>query len=536
MSATIVAAPGPPNPNPISRSPRLQSQQQQQQPRIPGVFQLLLALYILLTSSFPTILQAIAFGVQGGAGSEFAAAMATEFVRSLLLLLPILVLSNHRLGILHPLLMAVVVWPLISQLPQVIQDLGGWGGVLVGLPVNVPFYLGLPSHSPTTVWMATAKYNTIEIIALLCTYAGFWLFKVRPKPRLPLVLPDSRVFQGVLLSLIGLSLLVLLAFVYSRGGIIAHVTSLGLGRFRELSGAGPIIVASRLGTIALYLWIAARPDDAKSPIFLACLAAITVTQFISNGSRSRALEVPMVAGVIWALRKQRVPWRTALILAPFLFVSLGLLGAVRSSTWTGQDAGEVWSSTGIEESLLHVQQELEGRRAISAQIPIVARGFEVTGGPMLGSTYMAALGAIVPRTIWEDKPRGPGSLYAQMFLGASSEAFGTPVAPPTEMYWNFGIGGVLLLSLLYGALIRIAYNAFWRRFPSPFAVVFFALFLTGFKIGTIPLVDFEQSLGLLGVCYIATFLVPRRKYAVAKPRGRFAPGAAAMPAAGAALQ
>ena len=91
----------------------------------------------------------------------------------------------------------------------------------------------------------------------------------------------------------------------------------------------------------------------------------------------------------------------------------------RASTWTGQNAGEVWSATGVAESFARAQVELEQRRAISAQIPIVERGFEVTGGPMLGSTYVAALGAMIPRSIWENKPRGPGSLFAQLFVTQS---------------------------------------------------------------------------------------------------------------------
>ena len=49
--------------------------------QIPALFQLLLGLYIVLTSSFPTIVQGAAFGVQGGAGYEFEIAMTTAIMR-----------------------------------------------------------------------------------------------------------------------------------------------------------------------------------------------------------------------------------------------------------------------------------------------------------------------------------------------------------------------------------------------------------------------------------------------------------------------
>ena len=104
-----------------------------QQQRIPGIFQLLLGLYIILTSSFPTIVQGMAFGVDGGGGSEFAIAMVTSLVRDLLILAPVLILADHPLGILHPLLLGVVVWPLLVGFPSVIQEYGGWAGIMADL-------------------------------------------------------------------------------------------------------------------------------------------------------------------------------------------------------------------------------------------------------------------------------------------------------------------------------------------------------------------------------------------------------------------
>ena len=55
------------------------SRSDRQAPRIPGVFQLLVGLYILLTGSLPSIVQGLAFGVDGAAGAEFAIAMVASF-------------------------------------------------------------------------------------------------------------------------------------------------------------------------------------------------------------------------------------------------------------------------------------------------------------------------------------------------------------------------------------------------------------------------------------------------------------------------
>jgi hypothetical protein len=482
-----------------------------QQQRIPGSFQLLIALYIILTGAFPTILQAFAFGLQGGAESEFATAMVTQIVRDLLLILPLLMFSNHPLGILHPLILTIVAWPLVRDMPDVIQSWGGWAGVLSGTPVTAPFFDGLPARAASTVWGAIANYNLLQVLALVCTYAGFWMLKLKGNPsRVPAVLRNPASVRTVMIGLIGVSLLVLVFFLRTRGGINEHLTSLGAGRFKELSDFGAVIVAINLGAVALYLWIATNPSEIKSPIFLGALATVTIAMFLSNGTRGGALEVPLIVGLIWTLRRQKIPWKIALMLIPLMFVSIGLLGAVRMSSWTGSTAGKAFQNTSWSESFSLAEKEVQVRNAASAPVPVIARGYDLTGGLLLGRSYVGAVAAFIPRTIWPNKPRGVGSLYAQLFLGASKSGTTIPVSPEAEMYWNFGIPGVILLSILYGAMLRGAYNLYWRHYPSGFATVFYIMFVTRFQFSSDRLVILEQRLVLLVICYmVLVMLVPR---------------------------
>ena len=261
VSGGEIAASGPtgrpaagPSERPLVRRPGSEQ-------RIPGIFQLLLGLYIILTSSFPTIIQGVAFGVDGAAGSEFAIAMVTSLVRDLLILAPVLILASHPLGILHPLLLGVVLWPLLTAVPSVIEEYGGWAGIMAGLPVAAPFFTGLPSHAATTVWIAIAKYNALEILALVCAYAGFWFFKGTPRARIAVPRFNTQAIRFILIGLIGFSLFVLLLLVYAQGGLGEHLASLAGGRFRTLSSVGFVMFITDLGAIALYVWIAARPDD-----------------------------------------------------------------------------------------------------------------------------------------------------------------------------------------------------------------------------------------------------------------------------------
>jgi hypothetical protein len=80
------------------------------------------------------------------------------------------------------------------------------------------------------------------------------------------------------------------------------------------------------------------------------------------------------------------------------------------------------------------------------------------------------------------------------------------------MYWNFGFPGVVLLSMIFGALLKAAYNFMWRRYPDPFAIVFYVLVVTTFQFSTTQLVRSEQQLALLLICYlVAALLVPTRR-------------------------
>jgi hypothetical protein len=70
-------------------------------------------------------------------------------------------------------------------------------------------------------------------------------------------------------------------------------------------------------------------------------------------------------------------------------------------------------------------------------------------------------------------------------------------------------------------MIRASYAAFWRRYPSPFAIVFYVVFITTFQFSTTGIVAFEQSVGLLFICYLAAgfFASPTRE-PVVQPRAR----------------
>jgi len=489
---------------------------------VPRVFQVLIVIYVVFTGEIPVALQGALFGFTGGGEGSFGMALLSAVAIDLARLAPLFVLARHPLGVLHPLIIAVLLWPLLVRMPTTTEEFGGLGGLFLGSPVEPPFFIGLGWRPPEEVWGATAFYNLLQLLSLLATYAGFAVIRSRPR-RLDIFKAefDTARLRLMLIVLIGLSFVALLTLMSFQGGLAEHLAGLARGRFRALAGLGPLVALVDLGTISVILWVAARPRDARTPIFLGALVTVALAQFVSNGSRSATLLLFMLVGLTWALRSRRIPWRLAAVMAPLVFMSLGLLSVVRTSAVGGQSATEALTSADSSQVLTEIQEEIAVRRSVSAQVPIIANASRVTGF-MWGETYLAAVLAVVPRFIWEDKPRGPGSLYAQRFLGEEREGTSIPVGPTAEAYWNFHIPGVILIFLLYGVLLRKAHDLYLAGEDNPFVVCFFVLFVASFRIHTDELTLFQQQMALFGLVYVLARLFVRRRDAAVGRRPRVA--------------
>src|SRR5690606_33031310 len=111
--------------------------------------------------------------------------------------------------------------------------------------------------------------------SLLSIYAGYAFAVLRPRlPDSDAETHDPRILRRVLIALIVISLLGLLALIQYRGGLEQHLSALAFGRFRSLAGLGPLVALVDLGSMCLVVWIAHRPQDVRSPLFLTCLAAV----------------------------------------------------------------------------------------------------------------------------------------------------------------------------------------------------------------------------------------------------------------------
>lgn len=468
---------------------------------VPRHFQIAVLLFLLLTGAVPQLLQATFNGMVGGNG--FASAVLTALIYDLVRIAPLVVLARHPAGILHPIIVAVVVWPLLTTLPNLIDSFGGYAGFLSGQPLSPPYFTALGWKNAAETWAAVTQYRLLQIVSLISLYAGFAMVR-RHSGRTITVLQgiDTLRLRRVLVGVIIVNFLAVAIFVQTRGGLVDHVIELAYGRFRALAGLGPLLALFDIGFLALLLWICTRPQDSRNPLFLVLLPLVAGQQFIVAGSRSAALLVVVLTGLGWALSARRVPWRLALVLLPVAFLSFGALNLIRTAGLTNTTLIETAGDANLSTVLQRSQEEFDLRQSLSGAVPIVADGMRTTG-PMLGFTYSGALFAMIPRAFWPDKPRGPGSLYAQHFLGESVEGTAVPIGAVAEAFWNFHVPGVIILFALYGWVLRRGLETYNRNPRNGAVVAGFVLLATQFGVGTDELVAFQQlmltSLLLCGI-------------------------------------
>lgn len=91
-----------------------------------------------------------------------------------------------------------------------------------------------------------------------------------------------------------------------------------------------------------------------------------------------------------------------------------------------------------------------------------------------GSSLLQIPAALAPRALWPGKPPPIDNLVAEyLYPGAIA---GTPITMQGELYWNFGLPGVALGSLLIGALMGWSMTLLFRR--EPLSLILYAVLYT----------------------------------------------------------
>jgi hypothetical protein len=122
----------------------------------------------------------------------------------------------------------------------------------------------------------------------------------------------------------------------------------------------------------------------------------------------------------------------------------------------------------------------------------ILRDTPAVSGFRLGETYIPILTKFIPRAIWDDKPKeNLGNTWARdySYLGVDdyTTSYNLPWLP--EMYMNFGLIGVILISLMIGIIYRWLHESFWAQTQDP------VVFAMGLCLAA-PLMMVESNLSM----------------------------------------
>lgn len=487
-----------------------------------STWRLVIVAYVFICQVFPPILSKALYGSEQ---QYMIGHMLLEIGTNLLLLLPFLLqrVAGMPIGWLHPLIFPTLITLALElmRMPQTIL-----------YPFMVwfePIHQGL-SHPLLGGWsvqqisLAHMKVEVLTFLSLLSLYAGFFMFSL-PVPTVRFT--PARYMRLKVLAVVGVLALLFLWLIQSNGGLVAHISSFGLGRQRALEGQGHIVGLIRFAPVVLILWYAFDRQLLRRPWFLPLLFVVLAMQFMASGSRSSTMMPLILLLSVWIFHYRKIPAIKAVLLGLTGLIAFGVLGQIRTSSMGGRETVDFSALTNLNpiQSLEAAREEITARNRNSAELLTIA--FVGDQVPLLGGrTYLAALAFFVPSAIWEGKPRGAGAHVGAMVFGNLTleeargyQGAGIPLSAVAEAYWNFHVPGVVFVFMFFGAFKRWLAKILLKYHNEP-AVVGFYLF-SNFSLGapsTIALTSYFRNVVFIGVFYyfLGVLRIRRRRVRITR--------------------
>ncbi|WP_375450532.1 O-antigen polymerase [uncultured Devosia sp.] len=379
-----------------------------------------------------------------------------------------------------------------------------------------------------------AQYRIQFSIYSILYYASLYFFffqqdkkaqhirsEVRERPAYLRYIPMSAFL--VCMACVGIALLLF----RSSGGLEAHIVSLSKGRYETLSGSGVSISAVKAAIIALFAWMAgAKTLPLKSPMFILTTLAVLPVVWIVDGSRSTIIYAIIGLLAIAAIRMKRLPVATIVMAGVLGVALLGVLGSIRHDFTSTSVNTSVFDPANFGTWLETASTEIVERNAEEGDLAAFVAADRM--GFIWGQSYLSVLAFPMPRIIWENKPR-TGHAYNTWVAffgnpvdGDAPAAWGIPLGPIAEAYWNFGAVGIVLVGGTVGLIFGTLLAAFKRGSGRPELLVLYVIFLLYFSGGSRE----TQYVIQYGASLLAVFALAMVIHAVLGGRSSRARGAA----------
>jgi oligosaccharide repeat unit polymerase len=306
------------------------------------------------------------------------------------------------------------------------------------------------------------------------------------------------------------SVLAVIAFSFLGGASLrsffTYTTTNGYGTFaRTVTGnLGYLVAVQGAAGLALVLLPLRWGCRGSSRWPSLCCAIAATFLLLGEGQRARFFVPVFAAGLVWLkTSKRKLPPRRVAAVGGLVLIAVGgLIGVARGAAGSRQVTLEavVAQPFGSGNDLFLPLAGLA--ETVPAQLPYLH-----------GTSYLEAATFLVPRGLWRGKPEGAiANVTAAFDPGNSGLAF----PEFGEMYANFGLPGVVVGSLLLGAIIELLSRRFARSISireSVFTAVCGAVVLIIFVRGAIA----PMLISFAGLLALTALICRRRSRVLADP-------------------
>lgn len=336
-------------------------------------------------------------------------------------------------------------------------------------------------------------------LALLIALGGVAAFQagIYSQPFRPIRVPsllhgDWEVRRTAFIAVAGLAVgaVALALLIQVNGGLARYLLDREeIRNSGKLDGLGFLIFpATAVPAVCVLAFLAARRSRAHWQD--AALIVVSALPGLLIGFRSLFL-LPLAQGlVIWNYRVKKLSRR----FVSLAILSMGTLSLAIAVTRGMDPALSVSQQVDLAEQMME-----QGRLDVLTTGLFRQRGTEIVatvvnridraGGYLLGwpAIYEAST-IVIPRRVWSDKPEPLGVRFTTRFFGDDLAAArgifdvdrwgGISPTVAGELYWHFGLPGVLFGLFLLGGIYRAVYTTLLANVDKPAVVLSYAVLFT----------------------------------------------------------
>lgn len=358
-----------------------------------------------------------------------------------------------------------------------------------------------------------AKAFLLEALALLVVYIAFFATPINRVGRIPN--PKAAAPAAVSLFWVGVSGVGLLALATIGGGLDQVLMQRGLASDQRIAAqvGGHWGYLAGIAVVAPLVWIGFDRSAVRKPVFWGIVVTALVLKFFATGSRGGTLTPLIMIGCLYVLQTRKVPYRYFVLGVLGSLLLVGGLGQYRLATMQAGALNEVrvevspaaWIERTLDELRRQVSEN-SGQLAVLGSVP--------NQTPYLwGESYLSVPFVFLPSAIFGEKPPAAGRLNSTIIFGNPLNTI--PVGQLAEAYWNFSYFGILLVSMLFGATLKLFAQVYRHNPDHPLVMVLFLYVLFYFEMNSDRIYSFVHLAAPAVLIYLSMLATSM----VFRPRG-----------------